>query len=1059
MRSLVAWFVRNPVAVNLITAFVLVAGVLGVTRMRREVYPAVPLREVRVQVAYPGAGPSDVEQAVLTRVEQAIYDVPEISKLRSIAYEGLGIVRAEIEDSADLREVMATIKARVDAIQTFPTDVERPLVFRPTAQWGVLSVGLSGDVDEPTLAHWASLIRDRVAEIEGVSTVQLHPRRDLQIVVEVSEESLRRHDLTFDAVVAAIRMSSLDLPAGTIEGPQGGRLRVRGQAYHARDFAALPIIVRPDGTRVTVRDVASVRESVKNEGWKVRLDGRTGALVEVMRTGDQDALVIAQRVKQYIDEVRGSMPPGLEISSWGDTSLSFRARIRLMVASGVGGLCLVMLVLALFLRLRTAIWVGAGITVAFFGTMALAPSLDLSLNMISLFGFILVLGLLVDDAIIVGESVTRFEERGLDPEEAAVEGTTSVSRPVIMAAMTTVVAFAPMLFIPGNEGEIWASIGIVVLGTLILSLGEALFLLPAHLAEHSHGTKPRLRRFRAVQAAANAWLHRVTDDVYVPVLRRSLRRPEIVLAAFLTLPILTYGVLQSGLIRMVFFAPVEMDSVRVEMELIAGTPLERTDAILRRIEAAAATMREELGEESFGHMVTVLGSTMRRETSGDHTGFIYLELSPSESRAVSAEQATRRWRELVGPIPEATVLEFAHAFGDDTEKVDLLLTHRDPTQLRAATSALKTHLASLEGVNDVNSPDRAGEPEIRLELMPRAEALGISRADLARQVRQGFYGAEAQRVQRGRDDLRVMVRYPEDSRKSLSDLDNMRVRTATGAAVPFGQVARVETVESPPTIRRTDRQRTFNVEAAVDSQVRPLGDILEHLYEDFLPGLKERFPGIGVYEDGALQRRTETIAFTRQAFFLSVLGIYILLAMTLRSYSQPLVILLAVPFGVVGSIIGHGFRGIDVTMLSMFGIVAAAGVVVNDALVFLDAVNRLRDEGLPLHEALVEGGRLRLRPIVLTSVTTFIGLLPITLQTSSQGKFLVPMAVSLASGVMFATVITLFLVPAVFAMTAEISGKLGRRTRAKPLPASNVADLRLDRADRAVEERAAGGER
>ncbi len=1059
MRSLVSWFVHNPVAVNLITAFVFVAGVLGVMRMRREVYPSIPLREVRVQVLYPGAGPADVEQAILTRVEQAIYDIPEISKLRSVAYEGLGVVRAEIDDNSDLREVMATIKARVDAIQTFPVDVERPLVFRPTAQFGVLSVGLSGDVDEATLAHWAAMIRDRVAEIEGVSTVQLHPDRDLQIVVEVSEESLRRHGLTFDAVVAAIRLSSLDLPAGTIDGPQGGRLRVRGQAYRAAEFSALPIIVRPDGTRVTVGDVASVEETVKNEGWKVRLDGRTGAMIEVMRTGDQDALVIAERVKEYVEEVRDSIPPGLEISAWGDTSRSFKARIRLMVASGVGGLVLVMGVLALFLRLRTAIWVGAGITVAFLGMMALAPSLNLSLNMISLFGFILVLGLLVDDAIIVGESITRFEEGGSSPEEAAIEGTASVSRPVIMAAMTTVVAFAPMLFIPGNEGEIWASIGIVVLGTLFLSLGEALFLLPAHLAEHSKGQSPGLPRFRAVQRRANAWLHWVTNELYVPTLQRSLRRPEMVLACFLALPILTFGVVQSGLIKVVFFAPIEMDSVRVEMELVPGTPIERTDEILRRLEAAAAEMRAELGEESFGHMVTVLGSTMRRGTSGDHTGFIYLELSPSEMRAVSAEETTRRWRELVGTIPEATVLEFAHAFGDDGEKIDLLLTHRDPAQLRAATAVLTNHLVALDGVLDVNSPNRSGTSELRLELLPQAEALGLTRADLARQVRQGFYGAEAQRVQRGRDDLRVMVRYPESRRQSLADLENMRIRTATGAAIPFGRVARVETVASPPTIRRTNRQRTFNVEAAVDPQITPLGDILAHLYDEFIPALKESFPGIGVYEDGALRRRTETLEFTRQAFFLAVLAIYILLAMTLRSYGQPLIILLAVPFGIVGSIIGHGFRGIDVTMLSMFGIVAAAGVVVNDALVLLDAVNRFREEGLPLHEALVEAGRLRLRPIVLTSVTTFIGLLPITVQTSSQGKFLVPMAVSLASGVMFATVITLFLVPAVYAVSAEISKALGWQPSVAPPkpPASNVADLGVDWRGRRHEDRTAGG--
>ncbi len=1054
MKRLIAWSVHNPVAVNLITAFVLVAGVLGVLRMRREVYPAVPLHEVRIHVIYPGAGPADVEQSVVTRIEQAIFDIPEIDKLRSSAYEGLAVVRAEIEQGADLSEVMAVVKARIDAVQTFPVDAERPLVFRPTAQWGVLSVGLSGDVDEPTIAHWAAMMRDRVSELEGVSTVQLHPQRDLQIVVEVAEQSLRRHQLTFDAVVTAIRMSSLDLPAGTIDGPQGGRLRIRGQAFRAEEFAALPITARPDGTRVTVGDVATVVETVANEGWLVRLDGRPGAMIQVMRTGDQDALQIAKRVKDYVDEVRPLMPPGLEISTWGDTSLSFRARIRLMVASGLGGLLLVVLVLALFLRLRTAVWVSAGLLVAFLGMLAIAPTLDLSLNMISLFGFILVLGLLVDDAIIIGESVSRFEEAGLNPADAAIEGTASVSRPVIMAAMTTVVAFCPILFIPGSEGAIWASIGIVVIGTLLLSLGEALFLLPAHLAEHGGGSEPPIKDpadvshiglWGRLQRRADAAMQTLTERIYIPTLERGLRRPEIILAVFLAMPILTYGVLQSGWIKMVFFAPMEMDSVRVEMELTPGTRLERTDQVMRRIEAAADQMRTELGEDSFGHMVSVLGNTMRRGTSGDHTGFLYLELSSSETRAVAAEDVTRRWRELVGAVPDATVLEFDHSFGDDSDKIDMLLTHRDSAQLRAATSAFKEHLSRIEGVHDITSPDRSGEPELRLELLKGAEAIGVTRVDLARQVRQGFYGAEAQRIQRGRDDIRVMVRYPEDQRQSLSDLEKMRIRTTTGAEVPFGRVARVEMHEAPPMIQRTNRQRTFNVEAAVDSEVRPLGDILEHLYGEFLPALREQFPGLGVFEDGALERRTETLAYSKRSMFLSVLAIYILLAMTLRSYSQPLIILLAVPFGVVGSIAGHGVRGIDVTMLSVFGIVAAAGVVVNDALVYLDAANRFRDDGLPLREALVEAGRLRLRPIVLTSLTTFIGLLPITLQTSSQGQFLVPMAVSLASGVLFATVITLFLIPAVHVAGSGLATLVGwqpRELRAPPR-ASNVSDLPL----------------
>jgi multidrug efflux pump subunit AcrB len=997
------------------------------------VFPALQLSRVDVTVVYPGAGPSEVEEGVLTRLEEAVADVSAASRIRSFAYEGRGVLQVELQPGRSLPVTMAEIKARVDAINTLPVEAERPLVSVPVPNWPVINLGLSGPVDEPTLILWARKIREEIVSLPGVSMASVSPPRDPEIAIEVSEHALRRHGLTFDALVGAVRASSLDLPAGEIEGADGGRLRVDAEAASAAEFARLPLIVRADGSRLAVGAVASVTDGFTGRGFSARLDGELAASIHVFRTGTQDAIVVSDAVKDYVAAARARLPRGLQLTAWRDSGPSFASRIRLLASNGASGVVLVLVVLGLFLRLRTAFWVAVGVGVSFLGAFAVAPLVDISINMVSLFGFVVVLGLLVDDAIIVGESVRYHEERGMESHEAAVAGTLAVSRPVIMAALTTVVAFLPMIFLPGDEGPVWSAIGVIVIATLVVSLGEALFLLPSHLAENAGRRIARAPGvLQRIQSRAESGMRELADRYYRPVLDATLRRPEVTLAVFAGIAILSFGAMRAGLISVVFFPKMEGDFVMIDLEMPVGTPIEETDAVIRRMERAIFQVRDEFaaerGDEAFGHMLSLVGATLRGRQWGDHTGGIFLELAADEGRAVSGGEIVTRWRAVLGAVPEATAIRADHTFGERSDDLNLLLSAPSSEDLRVAAEALESHLRRLPGVHDVTDSESSGRHELIVTLLPKGEALGLSLGDLARQLRMGFHGAEVQRIQRGRDDVRVMVRYPESERRSVADLYRMRVRTRDGSAVPFSSIATVAFADAPSVIRRTDRRRTLNVEARIDGANATFGEVMAHLEAGFFPKLRDAHPELGIKDDGGQRDRRETNAYLRRAWGLSMAAIYAILAMTLRSYGQPLIVLLAVPFGVIGSILGHSIRGIDVSMLSLLGVVAASGVVVNDALVFMDAVNRFLAEGRSLPDAVREAGSLRLRPIVLTSITTFVGLLPIILQQSVQAQFLVPMAVSLGFDVMFATFVTLLLVPAACVAT----GRLWR----PPAPAS-----------------------
>jgi multidrug efflux pump subunit AcrB len=1055
----IAWFVENRVAANLLMLVIAGGGLLTLPHVRQEVFPEIRIDVITIGVEYRGAAPEEVEEAVCVRVEEAIQAVEGIKRLTSTAVEGAGVVTAEVLPTADARQVLDDVKAQVDAIDTFPAETEKPVIQQAVMRSQVISVALAGDADERTLRHLGQQVRDELVAIPGITHAELVNARPYEISIEVSEEALRRHGLTFDEVVQAVRRSSLDLPGGSLK-TAGGEilLRAKGQAYRGADFERLPLISRADGTRRTLGEVARVVDGFEETDVSARFDGRPAVLVQVFRVGEQGALEVAAKVQEWVREARTRMPEGITLTTWQDESLLLRARLDTLLANARVGFVLVLVVLALFLRLRLAFWVGLGVPIAILGTLLMLPALGVSINLLSLFAFLVVLGILVDDAIVVGENVHARQARGEDPERAAIAGTQEVSVPVIFGVLTTVAAFSPLLAIPGAMGKLTASIPLVVVTALLFSLIESQLVLPAHLAHGRAAAEPRNPASRAwarLQAGVARGLDRFLERAYGPFVEAALRWRYLTLAAGAAVLVLTAGLVAGGWARFVFFPKVEGDNVVAFLTMPQGTPASVTGEAVRRLEESALALRAELeaarggtAEPVFRHVLASVGEQPYRRrqerdrrggrgaaVSAGHLGEVNVELAPAQARRVSADEVASRWRALTGPIPDAVELAFTASLFSAGEAVSVQLQGEDGATLRAAAERLKARLREYPGVFDVADSFRGGKQELRLRIRPSAEALGLSLADLARQVRQAFYGDEAQRIQRGRDDVRVMVRYPAAERRSLADVEDMRIRTADGTAVPFGAVAEVELGRGFATVQRADRQRVITVTADVDhGRVAP-NEVVAHLRAHVLPALVADHPGLAWSLQGEQREQREFLAAMLRRLVLALLVVYALLAIPLRSYVQPLVIMTAIPFGMVGAIWGHVLMRWDLSMFSVIGMVALSGVVVNDSLVLVDWVNRRRREGTALLEALRTAGAARFRPILLTSLTTFAGLTPLLLERSVQAQFLIPMAISLAFGVLFSTAVTLVLVPAAYLAVADAAALLGPREAARgPAP-------------------------
>ena len=1062
MKGLVSWFASNGVVANLLMVVILLGGALAVPEIRKEVFPEFSVDQISVSVLYPGAAPEEVEEGICIRIEEAVQSLTGVKRITSTASEGMGIVNVEVLEGTDIRELLDEVKGRVDAISTFPEEAEQPVIQEIIPRSQVINVAVSGPADERTLKRVAEQVRDEVVSLSGITQAELSSARPYEISIEVSEDALLRHGLSFDQVALAVRRSSLDLPGGSVR-TEGGEilLRTKNQAYVGEEFRQLTLLSRPDGTRVQLGDVARVVDGFAETDQAARFDGEPAILVQVFRVGSQSALDIAAAVREYVKQKQLQLPEGLTLTTWRDESLILRSRLDLLVKNGLAGLALVVLTLTLFLRVGLAFWVSLGIPISFLGCLMALPHLDVSINLISLFAFIVVLGIVVDDAIVVGENIFSQYEQGKPKLQAVVDGTREMMIPVFFAVATTVAAFSPLLMIEGPTGKIMRVIPLVVLPTLVFSLVESLLILPHHLSHLRRSETLRKKGlsglWNRVQDFISGLLKRFIRRVYEPVLGWAVEWRYLTAAVGISTLVLVVGMILGGRIKFNFFPPVEADNVMAFLTMPQGTPADVTARAMEKLERAAAVLQEEMDSSSqgggsasvFRHVLTSVGEQPTRviqnrhrggvtRYSGAHLGEVNIELAPSEERPraqdgklLSSTEIANRWRELTGTIPDAVELAFSASLFAAGAPINVQFSGPDIGQLQQAADKLKRRLRQFSGVYDIADSFRAGKQEIKLKIHPAAESLGLTQADLARQVRQAFYGEEVQRIQRGRDEVKIMVRYPSDRRRSLGQMEGMRIRTPDGGEVPFSVVADSELSRGFASIRRVERNRSISVTAEVDTQRANSNEILAELERGYLPSLLREYPGLSYSLEGEQEQQKQTIDGLMQGFGMALAAIFALLAIPLRSYFQPLLIMSAIPFGLVGAFLGHRILGMDLSILSMFGIVALAGVVVNDSLILVDYVNRQRRAGVPLRESILTAGTARFRPIFLTSVTTFAGLTPLLMETSLQAQFLIPMAISLAFGVVFSSPVILILVPCTY-MILEDMGRAVRWLLGRP---------------------------
>lgn len=1028
-KGLIAWFTRNPVAANLLMALIIIGGIMSVLSIRKQMFPTVELNMITIQVPFPGAAPQEVEQGVIIRIEDALDNTQGIKNLRSTAREGLGSISIEVENDYSVQEVMDEVRMRVDSITSFPAQIEPPNIYRTRMQRQIIWLSIYGDLDERARKQLAKEVRDDIRSLNGVSQVEVIGARNYEIAIEISEQDLQRYGLTFNDITNAIRGTSLDVPGGSIRTPNGDiLLRAKNQSYIGDDFEQIVLMRRDDGTRLLLGDIANVQDGFVERRGFAEFDGKPATFVRVDSVGDQSDLAIAAAVKEYVYDKRSDLPVGVELAYWGDSSYYLQGRLDLMLNNMYVGVLLVFLALSLFLQMRLAFWVMVGLPVCFLGTfmMMQLPAIDVSVNMISLFGFILVLGIVVDDAIIIGESAYSEIEKYGKSEDTVIRGAKRVAVPATFGVLTTVVAFLPMLMVDGAMAGIWQSIAWVVILCLGFSLIESKWILPAHINRMKY--EPRvpdkqnaLERFR--QGFANKLKHFVQTK-YRPFAAKCVKYRYVTLASFVALFILSIGMISSGAVRWVFFPNIPSDFVQASVEMQPGTNEERTIATMAQVRDAIyqvdAEYEAQTGQKAVRHVNTFIQSA--------ESGTIFVELEKGERREIDGFAIVNQWRELVPEMTGVKDLNFEGSIGGGGGyDIEFQLSGTDLDQLAAAALELRTVMADYGGVFDISDTFGAPQEEIQLRLLPAADMLGITVQDLASQVRFAFFGAEAQRIQRDDEEVRVMVRYPLSERQSIGNLEALRVRTADGREVPFSAVAEAVEADGYSTITRVNGVRSVNVRARVDKDnVEPFA-IIRELRSEQIPDILARYPNVRFGLEGASQEEQDAMGALLIGFTFAMFGIYALMAIPLRSYSQPVIIMSVIPFGMVGAVVGHFVLGMPISILSLFGIVALAGVVVNDSLLLVDYVNQERKEGQNMKDAVVDAGCARFRAIVLTSLTTFAGLLPIVLERSLQAQMVIPMAVSLAFGILFATVITLLLIPCLYIVLEDIKGCFGSK--------------------------------
>ncbi len=1045
MKRFIASMASNTVFANIVLVMILLSGTLAVLNMVRETFPEFSLDMIQITVPYPGADPEEVEEGISRKIEEAIEAIEGIKLFTTHSGENVGNTLIEVKENYDLDEVLDKVRNKVDAISTFPVDAEKPIISEMLIRDEVAILGLSGSMPERRLKEWAERIKDGIQQLPEVSQVMIFGTRDYEIAIEVSEERLREYGLTFAQVADAVRRSNLNLAGGTIR-TQGEEIRLRtmGRKYTGEELSTIVVLARPGGEIITLDRLATVRDGFTEDPIHLTWNEQRAVALIVYKTQEEDALKISRAVSAYVDRMQEQLPEGVNIEVLVNSADFLQDRIDLLVKNGIIGLCLVFSLLWIFLDLRLSFWAGMGMPISVAGALAILWGMGETINMISLFGLIMVIGIVVDDAIVVGEAIFYHRKSGASRIRAVVEGVYEVGLPVLAAVITSIVAFLPLAFVGGVMGKFIKILPIVVISCLAISLVECLFLLPAHLNHlpdpNAAGVSrnPIRRRIDAFHHATSRGLEWFVERLYAPFLRKALHWRYVSLCVAVALLLWTVGLLRGGLLKFEVFPHLDGFVMTASVEFPNGTPPEVTLEAIHRIEAAAHRLADRTetrsGEPLIENRYHLVGMTLQEiPRVGPHVGSVQVTLLESEKRGVHTDDLMVEWEKEIGPLPGVVSLIFeGMAAGPPGAPIEIWIQGRDMDEILGAAGDLKDRLHGFQGVHQIRTDFSPGKNEMRLKLKPEARALGLTVQDLAGQIYAGYYGEEALRLQRGRDDIRVKVRYTEDERRRVSDMESIRIRTREGSEVPLFSVADIDFTPGYSTITRTDGMRRVVVSAEVDSKKANTTEIVSELMNGYFPDLGVRFPGVKVSAQGEKKKMKESFSSLFIGFPLALLGIFTIVATIFRSYLQPFVILVTVPFGIIGAIWGHLLLGYNLTMLSIFGMVALSGVVVNDAIVLIERINSNVAEGMPFLKAIENGGARRFRAIFLTTISTAGGLMPLILETDMQAKFMIPMAISLAAGVVFATVLTLVLIPSLLVILNDIRRSLVRlRTGAR----------------------------
>lgn len=1026
MKQSIQWFAQNPVAANLFMLTVFLLGFVALPDIRKELIPNVSLERIGIETRLLGASVNTVEASICKPIENQIYDIEGTLELTSIAYEGVCSMTLDVADGYLTKDILSLVKSRLKNYDALPSEAEEPVVKELIVRNRVSKLILSGTADYPTMRKMARIIRKEILESEDISIIDLEDIKDSEIRVYIPAHNIEKYQISYTEVSRLIRQQSNQLPGGTLKTNEGDVL-ITTEGAHANvdHYRNIVIASNSAGAELKLGDIASIIDNRYSTMSQASFDQRAAVSMDIYRVGDQNIMTIAEAVRQYIGEKK--LPDTMQLYVWQDESKNFKSRIDLLLENAFSGLFILFIILVLFLNLKLSLWVSLGIPFSFFGSLLCMPALDVSINIVSLFAFILVLGIVVDDAVIVGESIHQQNQLGKMGTDGALAGVFDVYKPILFAVSTTIVAFLPLLFLPGPEGKLMQAIPIIVISILVFSLLESIYVLPAHLSSKTSISKAdKVTFLTRCQGAFSDQLDAVNKNIYQPVLVTLLKHKGLVILTFSLLFIMFMLLLSTGWMRVALGVSIDAEVVNASIEFPEGVPRKRTEAAVHKILTAAHILSQDIEDQTpssvneeavIKHIYSVIGpkikiSNQTNKQALDHTAQVTLELSDSQNRKISGQQILNQWRSLIGDIDGATKLTFSSSLSPTKPDINIEFSAYDPHHLESVALQLKDKLTGYQGIYDVSDSLNQKKRQAQIVLKDNAVAMGLTLEHVIQQVNKAFQGELVQTLQTQDDEVEVWLGVPETERESMWYLEHLPILTDAGVYVNLSTIADIHYQQAPNNIRRYERKRVVTVSAYVDTQYNSVNHIQKDLKIEFLNELVAQYPDMAWSAAGKQKSIVVFLDILLKGYLIAIFVMYLMMAILFSSYSQPLLVLFAIPFGILGSLIGHMLLSLELTLWSFIGMVAVSGIVVNDNLVLMDCINEQRKKGVIIFTAVCEAGKRRFRPILLTSVTTFAGLTPLILETSIQAKFLIPMAVSLAFGVLFATLISLMLVPA-----------------------------------------------